>query len=171
MRSLAAGRRLGRLGLRFARVRVDEGDVEAGLFARRDEEELVALGELPLDDRRRDPRQQVPLHRPLERAGAELGAEPLLDQEVDAASSHSTAHGLHPEAAALEHVVELLLEQAAHDLAAERAEDDDAVEPVQELGAERAVDGLEHATQRRTRPTCRRSRRPGRSGSPSRGWR
>ena len=52
-----AGGRLRRLRLRFARVRVDEDDIEAGLVARRDEEELVTLGELPLDDRGRDPRQ------------------------------------------------------------------------------------------------------------------
>ena len=86
----------------------------------------------------------MPLDRPLERPGAELGAESLLDQEVDRALVPFDRPRLHPEPAALEHVVELLLEQAAHHFAAERAEDHDAVEAVEELGPEGAVDGLEH---------------------------
>jgi hypothetical protein len=39
---------------------------------------------------------------------------------------------------------ELLLQQSAHDVPAERAEHDHAVEPVEELRAERARDRLEH---------------------------
>ena len=68
--------------------------------SRRDEEELVACGELALDDRRREPRQQVPLDRPLERPGAELGAEPLLDQEVDRGLVPLDGPRPHPEPAA-----------------------------------------------------------------------
>ena len=48
-------------------------------------------------------------------------------------------------------------------LAPERAEDDDAVEPVQELGPERARRRPLDAAAARTRPAARRSRRPGRS--------
>ena len=84
--------------LRLARIRVDEGDVQAGALTRGDEEELIALRKLSLDDRGRDPRQQVALHRPLERARAELGAEALLDQEVDRGLVPLDRPGLHPQA-------------------------------------------------------------------------
>ena len=47
-------RQIGRL---LGRVRVDEGDLEACAGARRDEQELVALGERALDDRLRERRR------------------------------------------------------------------------------------------------------------------
>ena len=131
-------------GGRDLRIRIDERHVEPGALPRRDEEELVAFGELALDDRGRDPGQHVLLHGPLQRPRAELGAEALLDQEVDRRLVPLDRPRPHPEAAPPEHVRQLLLEQAAHDLAPERAEDDDPVEAVEELRPERAGDRLDH---------------------------
>ncbi len=152
-------------------VRIDERDVKARSFSRCDEEELVARGKLALDDRRGDPRQEVPLYGALERAGTQLRTEPLLDEVVD--SGLVPLHGprLHPEAAPVEDVGELLLEQAAHDVTAERAEDDDAVEAVQELGSERPADGLDDLAGVELAGSRRRTPRPVPSGSPSRGSR
>ena len=112
-------------------------------------------GKFALDDRRRDLRQQVPLDGTLERPGAELGAEALLDQEVDRGLVPLDRPGLHPEAAPAQDVRELLLQQAAHDFTAERLEDDDAVEAVEELRPERPLDGFHHRGRRRTSRSVR----------------
>ena len=79
----AGARAAGRLGGGVVRVRIDERDVELVAVSRRDEEELVSFREAALDDRRGEAGQQVLLDRALQRPGAELGAEALLDQEVD----------------------------------------------------------------------------------------
>ena len=136
-------------------VRVDERDLDAIAAGRGDEQELVTVRNGLLDDRRRERRQEVALERALERTGAELGAEALLDQErvrgvVDLDGPRPAAQPTPRES-----VSELLVEQRAHGGPLERAEDDDPVEPVHELRAERGADG---ARCRRSRTTARKAR-------------
>ena len=90
--------------------------------------------------------------------------KPFSIRKSTAASSHSTAHGCIRKPRRVEHVGELLLEQAAHDVAAERPEDDDTVEAVQELGPERPLDGLEHVGGVELAGPADEARRPARVG-------
>ena len=131
--------------LRVVRVRVDEDHVEPVSVSRGDEEELVT---------RRELRSTIVVARRVSkcRSIARLSGrapssalKPFSIRKSTAASSHSTAHGRIRKPRRVEHLCELVLEQVAHHFASERAEDDDAIESVQELGSERPLDRLDHA--------------------------
>lgn len=129
------GRRYEEIG-----VGIDEADADARAVLCADQQELFSLREVPLDDRQSQRRQQVPLDRPLERAGTEICAEAFLDQEVDRSFVPLDCPGMHPEAASVQQRSEFLLEQRTHDVALERAKHDDAVESVEKLGPEGLLD-------------------------------
>ena len=122
------------------RVGVDERDLDLTVWCR-DEQELLPFRDVARNDRPRERRQQVPLDRALERARAELGAEALLDQERDCRLVELDSPRPATPAAALGHVGQLLVEECMHLRALERAEDDDPVEPIEELGSEMAREG------------------------------
>src|SRR5262249_56631098 len=65
-----------------------------------------------------------------------LGADPLLGEELERRLVPLDRPRPAAEAASLEHEGELALEERANLLALERPEDDDAIDPVQELGTE-----------------------------------
>ena len=78
-------------------VGIDEADADTRAVLCADQQELFSLREVPLDDRQCQRRQQVPLDRPLERAGTEICAEALLDQEIDRSLVPLDRPGMHPE--------------------------------------------------------------------------
>ena len=117
------------------RVRVDELHLDGAPVAAH-EQELIAFRKAMLDERRRQRREQVLVDRALERPRAHRGREPLVEQEVERRGLPLDGPFAVPQAAPLEHARQLLGEDAAHQLARQRAEDDDRVEPVDELGAE-----------------------------------
>ena len=78
---------------RDLRVRIDERHVEPGPFSRRDEEELIALGELALDDRGRDPVSRCCSTARFSGRAPSSALKPSSIRKSIAASSHSTAHG------------------------------------------------------------------------------
>src|SRR4029077_8622532 len=85
-------------------------------------------------------REQVPLDRALERAGAKICTEAFLDQEIDRSFIPLDRPGVHPEASATEQCRQFLLEERAHDLALERAKHNDPVEAVEKLRPEGLLD-------------------------------
>ena len=101
------------------------------------EQELISLRHGLLHDRGSERCEQVALQRTLERPCAELGAEALVDQECVRGVVHLDGPRPAAQSSPRERVRELLVEKRAHGRALEGAEDDDTVEPVEELGPER----------------------------------
>ena len=134
-------------------IRVDEHDLDAIPSRRGDEEELVSVRNRLLDDRRCERREQVPLDGTLERTGAELRTEPLLDQERIRRLVHLDRPWPSSETSTRQGIRELLVEQRPHRRALERTEDDDPIEPVHELGSERGSNGA-FDTRVRERAIC-----------------
>ena len=131
---------LGRRRVADARVLgigIDERDRDLRSTRRADEEELVSVGHALLDDRGRQRNEQVLLDRALQGAGAQRGAEALVDQE--GGGRLVDLHGPRPlpEASPRERRSKLLVEERTHRRSLERAEHHDPVDAVQELGTER----------------------------------
>jgi hypothetical protein len=152
-RPRGGGRRRGPGGADLADVRIDEVDVDPAPVSGMDEEELVALGHLMLDDRAGERREHVLLDRAPERARAHLAGEAPAQDDFDRARVPFHRPGAVTEPAALRDGAELLGDEPPHRLARERPEDDDAVEAVEELRAER---GGERPSRIRRRRSCRR---------------
>ena len=99
------------------------------------------------------------------------GLNPLLDQEGVRRVVHLDRPGARPQPAAGERVGELLVQQRAHRGALERTEDDDAIEPVEELRPEGRPDRASRSRRSRTRAPRGRSRRSGHARAVRRGSR
>ena len=156
----------GRRRLRPARVGVDEGDVEPLAVARGDEEELVARGELALDDRGASGASRCCSTARFSGRAPSSGAEALLEQEVDRASSHSTAQGRMRKPRRSSTAVSSFSSSVAHHVAPERRNTTTRSSRLRNSGRnERSTRVHAAASNGRAR---RRSRAPGRSGSPSR---
>ncbi len=124
-------------------IRIDELGLDRPAVAA-DEHELVALGEALLHNRLCQRRDHVLLDGPLQGAGTHFRREPLLEQEIlrRGLPFHRPLAVL--EAAALQDTRQLLLEDAAHEVARQRMEHDHLVEPVLELGPEGLPNGAHH---------------------------
>ena len=96
-------------------------------------------GDFGVGNRSAERGEHVLLDGSLERSGAEVGCEPLLDQERDRAFVELDRPGPVTHAAAHDNVVDLLVEERAHLLPIEWSEHDYAVDAVQELGPERPL--------------------------------
>ena len=165
---VVAGRVGGALEPAARRVGIDEAHLEPLAAVALDEQELVALGVGALDDRPRERREEVALHGPPQRPCSELGSEALVEQELDRGLVPLDGPFAAAQPASLEHGGELGPQQLAHDRAGQRAERDDPVEAVDELGPERARDLPLDGARREVRAPA--SRSPGRhpSAAPSR---
>ena len=84
------------------------------------------------------------LDRSLQGTRAELRRESLLDQKRVGGLVELDRPGPAAQPAALEHLAKLLVEKRTHLCALERPEDDNAVDAVQELGAERLLQLVQH---------------------------
>ena len=84
------------------------------------------------------------LHRPSQRTGAEIAGEPAIEQEVDGRLVDLDRPVAIGQAPAAERGLHLLVDDPAHDRPRERPEDDDAVEAVDQLGAEDVAHGPLH---------------------------
>src|SRR5262249_13561720 len=94
----------------------------------------VSLGEITLEDAQRQGIEQPPLNRPLARAGNERRHVALLDQTVLRGVGE---HDMNlPLFEPLGEAGDLDVDNPLHVFAAERVEEDDLVDPVQELRAE-----------------------------------
>ena len=126
------GRR-GRGRLFVIGIGIDEPNVDPIVLGGH-EEELIALGKTPRDDRRGERCEQVLLDGTLERTRPELGAEPHPQEEFE--SRLVPLHDPRPvsKARPLEHELELAFQKRSHLLPLERPEDHDPIDPVQQLG-------------------------------------
>src|SRR5207237_4448061 len=92
----------------------------------------------------RERREKVALDGALQGARAEVCGEALLQKELDGRLVPLDRPLPRAEAAPREHVVQLFPQKVAHDAAPQGAEDDDAVNAVDELAPECARDGALH---------------------------
>ena len=151
------------------RVRVHERDLQA-VTAGPHEQELVPSRHVVAGDRQRERRQEVPLDRALQRPRAEVGREALGEQELERGIVELDRPLAPAQAAPREHRLQLGGQDLAHHRARQRPEDDRAVDPVEELGPERARHRLLDAA-RREPAAAGREPDPGPGGSARRGSR
>ncbi len=143
--------------IRSVRIHERDGDLRP---VTSDEEELVPFRGFAIHDRARERREQVTLDGALERTRTQIRGEALLEQEVDrgAVPLHRPAARAQP--AKLQGVVQLLPDQGTHRRPVERPEHDDAIDPVEQFGPERAPQPLVQVE--RPFPARDRERRTGR---------
>ena len=121
--------------LTFPAIGIDEFGLDR-LAVAAHEDELIALRKTPLHDGRGERRDDILVDRPLERTRAHFRREALFEKELQRRRLPLHRPFAILEAAPLKHAPEFLLENAAHEIAAERLKHDHLVEPVLELGPE-----------------------------------
>lgn len=141
---------------RFGQLRrsvgIDEFHLN-GLAVAANEEKLISLRKPMLDERGGEGRQEVPVDGALERPRSHCRREPFFEQEIERRGLPFDRPLAMSKSAPLEHLRQFLGEDASHQLARQRAEHDDRIEPVDEFRAEALVHGAKHVLLRKA--ACR----------------
>src|SRR5262245_22714563 len=123
------------------RVRIDELHLKR-LAVAANEQKLIAFRISMLDQRGRERREKMMIDRAFEWPGAHRGGEALVQQELERRCLPFDRPFTMTQATSLEHACKFLHDNAPHVFSAQRAEDDDPIETIDELRTEALANRL-----------------------------